>query len=292
MAQNALASGSIVLTANADQMTKGLADAEKKAEQSFHKTEQKLNKASQKFLKHEGGFLGMVGGGLVSDLGIAAPIAGLIGVGLAAKQIGGVIGEWGGFTKAMEKSEKLTSEMAKAMDRVRAESDAWLATAAGTDDKIKALTEDLARSDTESASLAANMHAAKKHLDDIADVDMKKWSSWNPLSLVIPDHDFTMAKSALKELEDEYAKTKERTGKLRKDLGELVDPTMNKKLIGDINATTKALEFEAKTAGMAGSELKRMQFLEMARPRRSWRSSTRRRVLPGSGNWTPISTSS
>ena len=72
-----------------------------------------------------------------------------------------------------------------------------------------------------------------------------------------------MAKSALKELEDEYAKTKERSGKLRKDLGELVDPTMNKKLIGDINATTKAPEFEAKTAGLAGSELKRMQFLEM-----------------------------
>ena len=49
----------------------------------------------------------------------------------------------------MEKSEKLTSEMAKAMDRVRAEADAWLATAAGTDDRIKALAEDLARSDAE-----------------------------------------------------------------------------------------------------------------------------------------------
>src|SRR5690348_1242954 len=117
-AGNAIASGSVILTANADQMANGLlrsqqqvidwgnktandaakasANIGKEVEHGFEHTQSKLNKAFGKFAKHEGGFLGMVGGGLLGDLGLGSGAALITGAVLGAQQLGKLIDEISG----------------------------------------------------------------------------------------------------------------------------------------------------------------------------------------------------
>lgn len=252
MVDNALASGSVVLTANADQMVKGLKEAEAKAEQSFHKTESKLNKASQKFMKKEGGFLGAVGGGLAADFGFGGAAMGVTAVILGAQQVVHVLGDWISsakeFEAQMKKNEEATGklfDMLTRMSKLREEEGGHLSGA----ERAETLKADIEEREKLLKKLTKDLHMAT-HPEETFSAAILSGRRGGDVTAIDKDKTKAHIEALTKEIE-EFTSRRAR----------LLDPRIDPAVSAGIMRATDALKDQMTTWGLVGDAAKRAQLV-------------------------------
>lgn len=267
MAEQAIASGAAILTANADGLTNGLkkstADVEqfgKKTELTFEKTQHKIDKAFAKYAKKEGGFLGTIGSGILGDLGLGAPAALIGGTFIALKQIAHIVDDMGGFShefnKQLEKSGRLSEELAKTFDHMLKRTSEWTAAIVDPEAKATKLAEDIAASEKELAGALQAAKSAQKNLDDFHPLN----SLENFRAYVSPFANLEDLKkpvtAAFNEANAKASKLRDRLNELREQRLRLVDPSQDPALAGDTNRLIQNLEREIETFGKSADAIK------------------------------------
>lgn len=287
-AGQAIASGAVILTANADGLAQGLQrsqasvidwgnrtanDAAKasakiggQVEQSFEHTQSKLNKAFGKFAKHEGGFLGAIGGGVVADLGMTTAAASIAGIVLAMQQIGKLTDEAGGFSrdfaKELERGKIASDDLVKSMDRIRARAAEQTALIANPFGRAEALDQDIKTAEGDLAGFISQVRSAQKDIEDLG--KFKSFENFH--TYISPFADLEKLteepKANLARANAEASKLRDQLAGMRQERFRLLHPEQDLKLMAEFEAKLKQLNDSMVQLGMKPWEKELMDKFE------------------------------
>lgn len=264
-AGNAIASGAVILTAQADGLVNGLQKSQAQVtdwgnktaneaakasdkighevEQSFHKTESKMGKAFGKLAKH-GGFLGTLGGGLVQDFGFGAGAIGAAAVIIAVNQISKLLDD---VDKTVKKLNESLAESGKKLERSLGLSKEWR----------DALVENTEGRKGKIASLEQEMLDRTKRINELEAPMMKpihpgQGASAKELSAYFAALDIykKLQGEAGNDLRKQIEEQKKAIDDASESVLRLQDRTKDPAFVGIINKTTAAIENQALTWGL------------------------------------------
>jgi hypothetical protein len=257
---NAIGTGAVVLTANADKLLVGLKQAEAATESWAAKTRKIAGSAGEGIDK-------LLAGPGAKALGWAA-------VGFVALKIGDEFQHAAlrttEFNKALEKSAELSQKLSKITDSRAADRAALLeAQSANAASRLVELEKQLRAVSAESGAAEAEKRRAQLGLEKLkldGDRSNDFWDGWTTNLGIIREWSFGQLgrlreplEAALKEADERLQKATERRDELAKQLALHADPDRNPAKVGEINKLTEAFGRQAATLGMAENAAKRYE---------------------------------
>lgn len=253
-ASNAIGTGALILSANADKLVSGLDRAERV-------TNAKVDAINRKVADKAGPTIGAkIGGKIEGKFGeafqgalfgsIAAMIAG-VGKKVTESFIG-MVNHSAKFRAEMEKSAALTAEWARVLDRAGALADERLGAVVAPAERLAAVGKDIDLATRELSGYRTIIEATRKEIEELNSAgSADSWKLWLGGGLA---DSIAEASERLKAAEGAAAKMGDRLAKLRDLRGRLLHPEDDPVLIGEVNKATAALEEQAATWGMTATE--------------------------------------
>lgn len=248
MAENSIASGSVVLTATADPMIAKLKAAERDVKSAAERMNHHLTSEIGKIGK-KGGLLSEIGadflgGGMMGPGALGGTAALVAGVTLAAHEFSDVIGDWfKGIDRANEslsETETMLQRFEKHMTDSAKISDEWQQAMATPEDKVSAIETEMAdavarREKLVKALALANYQANETNFKSKQDIYRK----------------------AAEETSAAIDKIDARLDELRTRRDRAENPAKDPAFIGAINQATAAIDKQIATWGLAGTAAQR-----------------------------------
>jgi hypothetical protein len=250
-----IAGGSVVLTANADQMVAGLDRAKGKVDEWGQKTQKAMTKL--------GTMAGGGGGDFMAHVFGAGFFGGIVGavavkaLGKAVEAISDLIHESAKWEAELARVEFRAGEVERAFARMLSVRDEW--TAAGTrEEKPGRLAMDVAT--------AQRLYDNAKSAIEVArnlNTELNSMGGLNFHLFMRGDLRRSQAEAAaeLKRWEAEAVRAGERLADVKDKLEQIRNPEKNRALVGEINKTTEAFQLQAMTVGMAAEDAKIIPFV-------------------------------
>lgn len=250
---NAIGTGALILSANADKLVSGLDKAEQLATRKTAAINAKINAADT-------GIASKIGGKLEGKFGEAF-MGGAFGA-VAGKAIGATLGEAADnvtklvtnshlYNAELEKSAALNAEIAKRIDRAAAASDERLASIADPGAKLAATSKDIEAATRELGGYKSAAAAARAELLELNSPGSTRWQAFLGGGL---DGAIKEVEERLRAADDAAGKFSDRLAKLHEAKRRLEDPASDVAFVGEIDKATEALKIQAATWGKTGEE--------------------------------------
>lgn len=245
---NAIGTGALILSANADRMVSGLDKAEAVATRKVAAINAKVNAA-------DAGVAAKLGGKIEGKFGEAFQGAMFGSIGAMIAGVGkrvtesfiGMLNKSAQFRAEMERSVELSAEWSKSLDRATARGDERLDAIAPPADKLAATAKEIDLVTRELSGYRSATEATRKEIADLSSASSPDgWKLWLGGGLT---DSIGEAGARLKDAEGAAAKASDRLAKLRDAKRRLEDPSSDMAFVGEIDKATAALEIQTGTWG-------------------------------------------